>query len=195
MPDPSEGVLSETYAMAVSSPDQLEAAVQEHSRQLYAIAYSVLRNHHDAEEAAQETFIRFWRHRKRWILIRDRRAWLARTVWRVALDMRRARQAGGGPPVSLGEPAEVLAKLRAAGLPADEIAARQEMEMLLDRLIESLPEELRHPLELSLAQELSSREISAILGVPEGSVRQRLWQARQILKEKLTALLEGKHGR
>jgi DNA-directed RNA polymerase specialized sigma24 family protein len=33
------------------------------------------------------------------------------------------------------------------------------------------------------------------MGIPEGTVRQRLWQARQILKEKLSVLIEGKHGR
>jgi len=69
------------------------------------------------------------------------------------------------------------------------------MTALLDRLIDSLPEELRNPLALSLVEELTSPEIAAILGIPEGSVRQRMWQARQILKEKLSVLLEGKHGR
>ena len=195
MPETSEGVLSETFPIAATSTDELEGAVREHSRFVYAIAYSVLRNHHDAEDATQETFLRFWRHRKRWTLIRNRRAWLARTGWRVALDARRARHAKDGSSVSLSESAEAVSRLRAAGLPADEIAAREEMSVLLDRLIESLPEDLRHPLALSLAEELSSPEISAILGIPEGSVRQRLWQARQILKEKLSVLLEGKHGR
>ncbi len=80
-------------------------------------------------------------------------------------------------------------------MPADEIAARGETMALLDRLIESLPEELRHPMTLSLAEELTSPEIATILGIREGSVRQRLWQARQILKEKLSVLIEGKHGR
>ncbi len=195
MPESSDGALCETFPMAASSTDQMEQAVREHSRTLYAIAYSVLRNHHDAEEATQETFVRFWRHRERWVLIRNRRAWLARTTWRVALDMLRSRRPENDPPVSLSEAAGAISKLQAAGIPADEIAARQEMMALLDRLIESLPEDLRHPLKLSLAEELSSREISDVLEIPEGTVRQRLWQARQILKEKLLVLLEGTHGK
>lgn len=85
--------------------------------------------------------------------------------------------------------------MRAAGTPADEIAGRKEMSALLERLIDSLPENLRHPLALSLAEELTAPEISGILRIPEGSVRQRLWQARQILKEKLSVLLEDKHER
>jgi RNA polymerase sigma-70 factor, ECF subfamily len=195
MPKSSEGVLGETFPIAAASTDEMESAVREHSRFVYAIAYSVLRNHHDAEDAVQETFVRFWRHRRRWRLIRNQRAWLARTAWRVALDSRRKKRAQCDSSITLGESAEVISRLRAAATPADEIAGRKEMTELLDRLIESLPEDLRNPLALSLAQELTSPEISAILGIPEGSVRQRLWQARKILKEKLSVLLEGKHGR
>jgi RNA polymerase sigma-70 factor, ECF subfamily len=195
MPESSEGVLSETFPITAASTDEMESAVRQHSRFVYAIAYSVLRNHHDAEDAAQETFVRFWRHRRRWRLIRNRRAWLARTAWRVALDARKKRHAQDDSSVSLSESVEAISQLRAAGMPADEIAARGEMTALLDRLIDSLPEDLRNPLALSLAEELSAGEIAAIVGIPEGTVRQRLWQARQILKEKLSVLLEGKHGR
>ncbi|MEJ2010184.1 MAG: sigma-70 family RNA polymerase sigma factor [Acidobacteriota bacterium] len=197
MPESSEGLLSETFAIAAASSqeDELERTVHEHSRKVYAIAFSVLHNHHDAEEAAQETFVRFWRHRRRWALIRDRKAWLARTAWRAALDLRRARHAHGDSDIPLSEAVEAVMRLRAEGMPADEIAARAEMTALLDRLIGSLPEDLRHALTLSLTEELTSLEVSAILGIPEGTVRQRLWRARQILKEKLSVLLEGSHGR
>ena len=194
MPESSEGVLSETFPITAASTDEMETAVRRHSRFVYAIAYSVLRNHHDAEDAAQETFVRFWRHRKRWRLIRNPRAWLARTAWRVALDSRRKRHMQDDSSVSINESVEAISQLRAAGTPADELADRKEMAELLDRLIESLPEELRNPLALSLSEELSSAEIAAILGIPDGTVRQRMWQARQILKDKLSVLLEGKHG-
>ena len=43
--------------------------------------------------------------------------------------------------------------------------------------------------------ELTSGEISQVLGIPEGSVRTRLWRGREILREKLAALLEPKHAR
>ncbi|TAM84742.1 MAG: RNA polymerase sigma factor [Acidobacteria bacterium] len=195
MPESSEGVLSDIFPITAASTDEMETAVREHSRFVYAIAYSALRNHHDAEDAAQETFVRFWRHRRRWRLIRNQRAWLAGTAWHVALDLRKRRRALHHSAIPLSESVESILQLQAQGTPADEIASREEMTALLDRLIESLPEELRHALTLSLAEELTSPEISAVLQIPEGSVRQRLWQARQILKEKLSVLLEGKHGK
>jgi RNA polymerase sigma-70 factor (ECF subfamily) len=61
--------------------------------------------------------------------------------------------------------------------------------------VDALPEELRQPLALSTVDELNSREISEILGVPEGTVRTRLMRARQILRQKLTVLTENRYAR
>src|SRR5574340_1752886 len=143
MPESSEGVLSDIFPIAAAATDQMDRAVREHSHFVYAVAYSVLRNHHDAEDAVQETFVRFWRHRRRWRLIRNHRAWLARTAWRVALDSRRKRRLQNVSSIPLGESAEVILRLQAEGMPADEIAGRKEMTALLERLIESLPEDLQ----------------------------------------------------
>lgn len=181
--------LSEPFPVADAAANEFEVAVHDHARLVYRIAYSVLRNHHDAEDATQETFIRCLRSLKR-TMVRDWRAWLARTAWRVALD-RRPR----GREISLDNAAEIAASLRASGAGAEETAANQQMAALLERLIAALPHELREPLTLSTIEELSSPDIAQLLGIPEGSVRTRLMRARQILKEKLSAVLEGKHGR
>lgn len=186
-----QAVLSEAPLIAEAVEAEVEQAVREHSRLVYKIAYSVLRNHHDAEDATQETFIRFLRFSKRWATLRDRRAWLARTAWRAALDRRRS----AADEVPLDDAASAVAEMRAAGAPADEIAACRQMTALLDKLIAGLPRDLRETLALSTVEELSSPEIAGVLGIPEGSVRTRLLRARQILKEKLGAVLKGKRGR
>ena len=82
---------------------ELEAMVRQHARFVFQIAYLLLRNHHDAEDATQETFVRVWRHRNRLPEVRDQRAWLARIAWRVALDRRRK-----GAEVSLDAAAEAV---------------------------------------------------------------------------------------
>jgi Sigma-70 region 2 len=51
--------------------DALEIAVREHARLVYRIAYSVLRNHHDAEGATQETFMRVLRYQRKLAGIRS----------------------------------------------------------------------------------------------------------------------------
>ncbi|HLY60537.1 MAG TPA: sigma-70 family RNA polymerase sigma factor [Terriglobia bacterium] len=174
--------------MAKDTADEFEAVVRDHSRVVYRIAYSVLRNHHDAEDATQETFIRCLRWWKRLDPGRDRRAWLARTAWRLALDRRPKHR-----EVSLDDAAQAVSTLRAGGAPVDEIAAHQQMEALLERLIATLPRELREPLMLSTVEDMTSPEIANVLGIPDGSVRTRLMRARQVLKEKLAVILAGKN--
>jgi RNA polymerase sigma-70 factor (ECF subfamily) len=190
MIDAGQAILGESVSTTEARRDELEATVREQARLVYRIAYSLLRNHHDAEDVAQETFLRFLRHRKRWAEIRDRRAWLATVAWRLALDRKRMPA-----EVALEDAAEVVRELRADGAPADEIAASRQMMWLLERLVTSLPRELREPLILSTTEELTSAEISRVLGIPEASVRTRLLRAREILREKLAALLEPKHAR
>ena len=65
--------------------------------------------------------------------------------------------------------------------------------ILLRALIDNLPEKLRQPLALSV--EMNSREIAAAMGIPEGTVRTRLMRARQMLREKMTALEEQHYAR
>ena len=190
MIDTGQVILSESLLTTEASEDELEATVREQARFVYRIAYSLLRNHHDAEDAAQETFLRFLQRRKRWAEIRDRRAWLAAVAWRVALDRKRIPA-----EVALEDAAEAVSNLRAGGAPVDEIAASRQMMSLLERLVGSLPRELREALILSTTAEITSVEIAQVLGIPEGSVRTRLLRAREILREKLAALLEPKHAR
>ena len=183
-------ILSRSVATTEAGCDELEHAVREEGRLVYKVAYSVLRNHHDAEDVAQETFLRFLRHRKHWPEIRDRRAWLARVAWRAALDRKRA-PAG----IPLEDAAEAVSKLRADGAGVDEIAATHQMMSLVGRLIGSLPSELREALTLSATEELTSAEIAQVLGIQEGAVRNRLFRAREMLRQKLAVLMEPRHAR
>jgi RNA polymerase sigma-70 factor (ECF subfamily) len=61
----------------------------------------------------------------------------------------------------------------------------------LERLIGALPDKLREPLILSTLEEMSPREVAATLGINEAAVRSRVFRARQILKEKLSAQITG----
>ena len=190
MIDAGQVILSESVSTTEAGRDELEATVREQARLVYKVAYSVLRNHHDAEDVAQETFLRFLRQRKQWAKIRDRRAWLATVAWRVALDRKRIPT-----EVTLEDAAEAVSKLRGGGAGVDEIAASRQMMSLVERLVSSLPRDLREALILSTIEELTSAEISQVLGIPEGSVRNRLLRGREILRQKLATLLEPKHAR
>ena len=153
--------------------DLFAALVHRQSRFVFRVAFSVLRDPHDAEEVVQETFLRLYRN-SAWMEMRDERAFLARAAWRIAIDRRpKSRSTEASAGLASHEPGPEAAVLR-----AEQIAT-------VHRMIDALPEKLRQPLALSTVDELGSREIAEIMGIAEGTVRTRLWRARQILKQKL----------
>lgn len=171
--------------VATDGGAEFAGLVQRQSRFAFRVAYAVLLNAADAEDAVQETFLKLYRHGG-WQHADNERGYLARAAWRAAVDRRRTL---GRPEDSNGELPE-----RAGGGPDPEKQA-----MLSDRaaqvhaMIDALPEELRVPLVLAANEELNSREIGETLGIPEGTVRSRLQRARQMLRQKLTATEEKRY--
>jgi RNA polymerase sigma-70 factor, ECF subfamily len=185
-----ETVLKPALAMEAATPT-IETLVADHSRMVFRIAYSILRNHHDAEDAAQECLLRAWKHKDRLHEIGNAKTWLARIAWTTALDKRRS----GRKMVSLNDAEsglDLLEPLSDKAPAADEQLAIRQRHELLQRLIAGLPDDLAQTLELSTVQELNSAEIAEVMKIPESSVRTRLFRARKQLKEKLAVLLERK---
>jgi len=158
--------------------------VERQSRCLFRVAYAMVRNVHDAEDVVQETFLKLYRTGA-WVRMQNERAFLARTAWRIALTKRSVR------PTSELNP---TMPARDASSP-EETAIVAEWNSTVHRLIDALPESLRHPLALSAVEELTSREIAHVIGIGEGTVRTRILRARQILREKLAVLSGGRYGR
>jgi RNA polymerase sigma-70 factor (ECF subfamily) len=163
--------------------ERFAALVTRQARFVFRVAYSVLRNVHDAEDAVQETFLKLYRGRK-WEGMVDERAFLARAAWRIAVDR-----------LSKARIEETDADIPARGENPEQAAMTADWNATVHRLIDALPEELRQPLALSAVEELQSGEIAAVMSIPEGTVRTRLMRAREILKQKLGALREGRHGK
>ncbi len=167
---------------AGTSPTAREAfftrIVHEHAHFLYRVAASVLRHPQDAEDAVQDALIKLYRGES-WQDIADERAFLARVVWRSAIDSKARRTAR--PNV-----AEDGAEYR---LPDDRATPEQstadaDERGLLQLWIDQLSPELREPLVLSAIEEMNSREIGSVMSLPEGTVRTRLMRARAELRAK-----------
>jgi len=148
--------------------------VDEHARFLYRVAHSVLRHTEDAEDAVQDALLKLYRGES-WREMREERAFLARVVWRAALDRRDKRL------VNFESDGEEL-RLPDLRPTPDRIAEAGNERALLHELIDELPTELRETLLLSAIEELNSREVGEVMGVPEGTVRTRLMRARSELK-------------
>jgi RNA polymerase sigma-70 factor (ECF subfamily) len=160
----------------------MDALVREHARLVFRVAFSVLRNRHDAEDAAQETFLHLMRQDLR--RIEEPRLWLARVAWRLAVKRAKRRPE---QPLDDG----LQAAFEADGGPGPEHRLiEQDMQARLRTLIDSLPKELRDVVRLSTVEGTTSRDVAAVLGIPEGTVRTRSARARQMLREKLLGDME-----
>ena len=67
------------------------------------------------------------------------------------------------------------------------VLQKNEVDMI-QRLVASLPEKYRIPIYLYYSAGMQIKEVSEILGLPEGTVKSRIWRAKQQLKEKLEAI-------
>ncbi|HEX6495426.1 MAG TPA: RNA polymerase sigma factor [Acidobacteriaceae bacterium] len=160
--------------------------VERNMRFAFRVAWALLRDRSDAEDAVQDCFLRLYRKRA-WFAIEDERAYLARVVWRMARDRQRrpVREEGGME----------MDTITATDHSPEAAVASSLAVTRIHRLIDTLPEELRQPLVLSTLEEMTSAQIGIALGIPEGTVRTRIQRARALLKQKLGPFTEVRHKR
>lgn len=154
---------------------EFEGRLVESSTLAFRVAFSVLRHREDAEEVAQEAFTKAYRSFRH---LRDRerfRAWLVRMTWRMALDRQRANKRRVAREDRVDSPAVV----------APHSLEAQERAHHLWQAIDTLSEKLRVVIVLAGIEGHDIKEVAALLQLPEGTVKSRLFEARQRLKEAL----------
>jgi RNA polymerase sigma-70 factor, ECF subfamily len=159
---------------------EFEARLAECGPLAYRVARGVLRNDADAEDVAQEALLRAYRRFDR---LRDPlrfRGWLVRIVFRLALDRARSAKRRELRETEWAQPAR-----RAAPPNAEELAASSEFQAHFDRALEALPEKLRLVLLLAAMEGHALDEVAAMLRLPLGTVKSRLFVGRRKLAEKL----------
>jgi RNA polymerase sigma-70 factor, ECF subfamily len=165
--------------------ERFEEMVVRQARFMFQVAFGLLRNRQDAEDAVQEAFLKLYRT-DGWLRMENEKGFLARTVWRVALDhLPRAAE-------RTSDVAEMeLAATGGGGRSPEQNVVDEDERAVLRRLIDGLPEELRQPLVLSSVEEMTSREVAEAMGIPEGTVRTRVMRARAELRRRFVAMTEG----
>jgi RNA polymerase sigma-70 factor (ECF subfamily) len=152
-------------------------------RPVYALGFRMMGNHDDADDIAQETFVRAYEALDRYDARYSLYTWLRTIATRLALnelEKRRRRQTQGG------ERFDALSETQAhsgAGPDAD-LEAREARERVAGALA-ALPHEFRLPLLLRTYEELSYQEIAQELEIPLGTVMSRIHRARRMLREAL----------
>src|SRR5580765_9010910 len=154
-----EAILSGAGTAERSRDEAIEGMVRQHSRLVYRIAYAVLRQHHEAEDATQETFLRVLRYSSKLAAVEDSKTWLARIAWRVAVD--RSQRRGLRQEIPLDQPEQQTREVVSPHASADQTIQGTQVSAVLEKLIAALPEKLRAPLILSAIEEMTPREIAA----------------------------------
>ncbi len=165
---------------------EFEMRLVESSTLAFRVAFGVLRHRQDAEDVAQEAFVKAHRtfHQLR---DRDRfRAWLVRMTWRLAIDRQRADRRRATREVG---------DLALEGATTAQDVEGRERAALLWEAIDALPDKLRVTLVLASIEGHDVREVARLLGVPEGTVKSRLFLARQRVKEQLQCRMTARTAR
>lgn len=165
------------YADARRALDRLLA---ENAPLAYRVALGVLRNPAEAEDVSQDALLRAY---KRFHLLRDVerfRGWLVRITFRLALDRSRALRSRTERELRWARP-----ERQPPPQSAEEVAALNQFQERLGRAMDQLPDGQRLVMLLTAIEGHSIDETAAILGVPSGTVKSRLFKARKRLMEKL----------
>jgi len=162
---------------------EFEERVADSSTLAFRVALGVLRHREDAEDVAQDAFLRAHRGIAS---LRDRdrfRAWLVRTAFRLALDRLRGekRRARREDASAIEAPAQTES--------VEDAAARAELRARVGEAVDALPEKLRIVTVLAAIQEHDVASVARLLELPEGTVKSRLHLARKALAERLRWLV------
>jgi RNA polymerase sigma-70 factor, ECF subfamily len=170
---------------ASGDPGAFQALVERHRSMVYRVAYQFAGNHHDAEDIAQDVFIKVYRSLDRFRRDAQLTSWLYRIVMNACIDHRRRQLPAGAAP--FGEEAEQRLLNTAEETPGPEARAYAgELGQALEHEICRLPEGQRIVFIMRHHQGLKLGEIADALGLAEGTVKRQLHAAVHRLRRALT---------
>lgn len=171
-------VTDETLAAAARAGDRdAFAALAARYRELvFAYAYARLRDREEAEDVAQETFVRAYQSLDRFCVTRCWGVWLMQILRNLCTDAFRRRR---GPRI------ETAQEWVDAGPSPENLAMAEERRRELSAAVARLPEKFRVPLTMHYASGRTYREIAVALGLPESTVVGRMAGAIRLLRRRL----------
>ncbi|MDZ7374203.1 MAG: sigma-70 family RNA polymerase sigma factor [candidate division KSB1 bacterium] len=172
-------------------PKAFEWVIERYRSGLYHLVLRMVRNAQDAEDIVQETFIKAYNALPSFSEEYAFSTWLYKIAINHCIDYLRKRKL---PTLSLDRPIEakngdVKRELPDRGLTPESTLLRREQHRLIREAIEKLPEHYRVVIVLRHQEEKSYEEIARILGVPLGTVKARIFRARELLKKMLKPVL------
>ena len=157
--------------------------VSRHQSAVYRATLAALGSRSDAEDVAQEAFVLAFRKLGGFRGESSVRTWLVAIGWRLALSRRRGPMRRLKQLLSIDPAVEALVPSHAPSPEAQLVDA--DLLAHVRGLIQRLSPKLRDALLLSTGSEMGSEEVAAVLGIPPGTLRWRVLEARRQLREQL----------
>ncbi|HUQ52395.1 MAG TPA: RNA polymerase sigma factor [Gammaproteobacteria bacterium] len=179
--------------VAAGEPAAFEALMRRHNRKLFRTARAILRDDAEAEDALQDAYIQALRAIGGFRGEAKLSTWLAKVVANEALMRRRKRvRRAEIVPLQPGTTESELNEIPDGNMDEqpERSAQRSEMRRLLEAQIDSLPDDFRAVFVLRAVEEMSVEETAEALGIPQATVRTRLFRARSLLREALAAKID-----
>jgi RNA polymerase sigma-70 factor (ECF subfamily) len=177
--DPSDESLLAGFA--TGDPRTAAAFVRRFQGRVYGLAMTIVRQPAIAEEVAQETFARVYRHAGNYDARKGRvSTWLLSIARNLAIDVTRMKRLDPVDPEVIA--AELSIESQSPG--ADEMGLQPDERAQLRNAVSDLPEDQRRALVLATYMGRTAREISVLDDVPLGTVKTRLRSAMEHLREK-----------
>ncbi|MGH2745384.1 MAG: RNA polymerase sigma factor [Thermoleophilaceae bacterium] len=168
--------------LAAGDADAATAFIRRFQARVYGLVLTIVRDEATAEDVAQETFVRAWRHARTYDPRRGRVAtWLLTIARNLAIDVIRVKKA---EPLDPDVVATKLQQAGVAGSPADEGSPPDERERVRAAIAE-LPPEQRRALFLAAYLGRTAKEIGELEGVPLGTAKTRIRAAMLKLRDSL----------
>lgn len=161
-----------------------------YQQKVYQVCYRMLNNQHEAEDIAQEAFIRAYTNLHTFDLKRKFSTWLFRIATNLCIDRIRKKKPDYylDAEVAGTDGLDMYSQISSTDrLPEEEIE-RMELQERIQYEISGLPEKYRTVIILKYIEELPLQEISEILDMPLGTVKTRIHRGREVLRKQLSNL-------
>lgn len=169
---------------------QMETMVQQYEKLVYTVCYQFTRNHHTAQDLAQDTFVSAFTHLDS-CPAGNEKAWLARIATNKAKD--HLKSAYNRKALLPGEEAvqhSAEEKTDAIATPETQLLEKETQSIIYSE-IDGLKEPYRKVATLHLLQDYSILETAELLGRPRKTVQTQVYRAKKILRQRLQGLAPG----
>jgi RNA polymerase sigma-70 factor (ECF subfamily) len=175
-PRPTDDARADVLACQGGEREAFDRLVERYQRDMYRLCYRYVNNHHDANDLAQEVFLKAYRAIGRFRGASSFSTWLYRIAVNTCLNFRSSRRP---------DPEELPEALPDRSPGAADRLESEERSRLVRRAVAALPERQRATLILKVYHDLTHEEVAGILGSSVGTVKANLFHALANLRKQL----------